>query len=43
MGYISPGKVVNLTSYFAVPKGSGAIRMVYDAMASGLNDCLWIP
>jgi hypothetical protein len=42
-GYIAEGKVVSLTSYFAVPKGENDIRMVYDATASGLNECLWSP
>jgi len=42
-GYISPGDVLILTSYFAVPKGDSDIRMVYDASASGLNKCLWAP
>lgn len=34
-GYIGAGDVLNLTSYFAVPKGDSDIRMVYDASASG--------
>ena len=42
-GYIAEGKVVSLTSYFAVPKDTGDIWMVYDATASGLNECLWSP
>jgi hypothetical protein len=49
-GYIAEGKVVSLTSYFAVPKGTGDIRMVYDLPAFGclaprgwLNACLGIP
>jgi hypothetical protein len=42
-GYIGAGDVLNLTSYFAVPKGDSDIRMVYDASASGLNKCLWAP
>jgi hypothetical protein len=42
-GYIAEGDVRSLTSYFAVPKGSDDIRMVYDATASGLNDALWAP
>jgi hypothetical protein len=28
-GYISPGWVASLTSYFAVPKGEDDIRLVY--------------
>jgi hypothetical protein len=42
-GYIAEGEVISLTTYFAVPKGLDDIRMVYDATASGLNDCLWAP
>jgi hypothetical protein len=42
-GYIRPGPVSSLTKYFAVPKGEGDIRMVYDATISGLNDSLWTP
>jgi hypothetical protein len=36
-GYIVPGEVHSLTSFFSVPKGDGDIRMVYDASKSGLN------
>jgi hypothetical protein len=42
-GYKAEGEVWGLTSYFAVPKGADDIRMVYDATASGLNSCLWVP
>jgi hypothetical protein len=42
-GYISPGWVISLTSYFAVPKGKFDIRLVYDGTASGLNVALWAP
>jgi hypothetical protein len=42
-GYISKGTVTSLTSYFAVPKGSDDIRIVYDATRSGLNKVLWAP
>jgi hypothetical protein len=42
-GYISPGWVASLTSYFAVPKGDDDIRLVYDGTQSGLNDSLWSP
>lgn len=42
-GYISPGPVLSLTSYFCVPKGSEDIRMVYDGTKCGLNDQLWAP
>jgi hypothetical protein len=38
--YIAKGTVHSLTSFFSVPKGDSDIRMVYDATASGLNDCL---
>ena len=42
-GYLEEGKVKNLTSYFAVPKGLGDIRVVYDASKSLLNSALWSP
>jgi hypothetical protein len=42
-GYIDEGEVRSLTSYFSVPKGSNDIHMVYDASASGLYQCLWVP
>jgi hypothetical protein len=42
-GYISPGFVASLTSYFAVPKGENDIQLVYDGTDSGLNDALWSP
>jgi len=42
-GYVAPGNVASLTSYFYVPKGEHDIRMVYDATRSGLNGCLWVP
>lgn len=42
-GYIVPGYVKSLTSFFAVPKGEGDIRVVYDATRSGLNDAIWTP
>jgi hypothetical protein len=41
--YISPEEMVNVTSYFDVPKGDDDIRMVYDFTASKLNDALWAP
>jgi hypothetical protein len=43
LGYISPGSVDSLTSYFSVPKGGSNIRMVYDGTKSGLNDAMWAP
>ena len=42
-GYVQPGVVDSLTSFFAVPKGDSDIRMVYDGTISGLNDSLWAP
>jgi hypothetical protein len=42
-GYVAPGDVISLTSYFYVPKGEHGISMVYDATQSGLNACLWVP
>lgn len=41
--YILPGKVSNLTGYFAAPKGIGDIWTVYDELRSGLNKILWAP
>jgi len=41
--YIEDGFVRNLTRFFAVPEVEHDIRMVYDASASGLNECLWAP
>jgi hypothetical protein len=29
--------------YFAVPKGEDDFRIVYDATANGLNECVWTP
>lgn len=43
LGYIQPGRVDSLTSYFSVPKGESDIQMVYDSTKSGLNDSLWAP
>jgi hypothetical protein len=42
-GYISPGLVVSLTSYFAVAKGDTDIHLVYNGTSSGLNAALWAP
>ena len=42
-GYILPGFVKSLTSFFAVPKAKTDIRVVYDATQCGLNDALWAP
>jgi hypothetical protein len=41
--YIVPGYVNSLTSFFAVPKGTEDIRVVYDATKSGLNAAIWTP
>jgi hypothetical protein len=41
--YISPGFVKSLTGFFAVPKGTIDIRVVYDATKSGLNAAIWTP
>jgi len=43
LGYIRPGEVKSLTSFFSVPKGDNDIRMVYDGTKSGLNDAMWAP
>jgi hypothetical protein len=42
-GYLIPGEVRSLTSFFTVPKGDGDVRMVYDATKSGLNAQIWAP
>jgi hypothetical protein len=42
-GYIQPGFVKSLTGFFAVPKASTDIRVVYDATQCGLNEALWSP
>ena len=42
-GYLERNHVLSLTGFFAVPKGSDDIRMVYDATKCGLNDALWAP
>ena len=34
-------KLHSLIKYFAVPKGEGDWRVVYNAGANGLNDCVW--
>jgi hypothetical protein len=43
LGYLAPGEVKSLTSFFAVPKGENDIRMVYDGTRSGLNNAMWAP
>jgi hypothetical protein len=42
-GYITKGKVVSVTSFFAVPKGEDDIRMVYNGTSCGLNDAVFAP
>jgi len=42
-GYLEPGYVKALTSFFTVPKGDGDVRLVYNGTKSGLNDSLWAP
>jgi len=42
-GYLIQGEVKSLTSFFAVPKGDGDFRIVYDGTKSGLNNQLWAP
>ena len=43
--YLAPpdAKLHSLIKYFAVPKGEGDWRVVYDAGANGLNECVWAP
>ena len=35
-------KVKLLIKYFAVPKGDEDIRLVYNATANHLNECVWV-
>jgi hypothetical protein len=42
-GYIQLGFVKSLTGFFAVPKASTDIRVVYDATQCRLNEALWSP
>jgi len=42
-GYVEEGYVGSLINYFAVPKGEGDIRVVYDGTKCGLNQCVWAP
>ena len=35
--------IASIIKYFAVPKGEADWRVVYDATASGLNECVWAP
>jgi hypothetical protein len=36
-------KVKLLIKYFAMPKGGNNVRMMYDATANKLNECVWVP
>ncbi len=36
-------KVKSLIKYFSVPKGDDNVRMVYDATAKKLSECVWVP
>lgn len=42
-GYMKPGYVKSLISFFSVPKGEDDIRVVYNGTSSGLNDACWVP
>jgi hypothetical protein len=42
-GYLAVGPVKHLLHYFAVPKGTMDVRMVYDGTRGGLNEALWAP
>ena len=42
-GYVEKVYVSSLIGYFAVPKGEGDIRLVYDATKCGLNSVVWAP
>ena len=42
-GYLRKGRVKSLINYFAVPKGTNDVRMVYDGTACGFNDAVWVP
>jgi hypothetical protein len=37
------GSIKSLIKYFAVQKGDDDIRLVYDATANRLNECVWAP
>jgi hypothetical protein len=41
--YVAPGYVSSLTDFFAVPKGSDDIRLVYNVTSCGLNQVTWAP
>lgn len=42
-GYMKPGQIASLMSFFSVPKGQDDIRVVYNGTSSGLNDACWVP
>jgi hypothetical protein len=42
-GYITKGKIHSLTSFFALPKGTKDVGMVYHDTKLGLNDAIWVP
>ena len=42
-GYLEQGYVHSLINYFAVPKGEGDIRVVYDGTKCKLNSVVWSP
>ena len=35
--------IKSFINFFAVPKGEDDIRLVYDATANKLNECVWVP
>ena len=35
--------IKSFIKFFAVPKGEDDIRLVYDATANKLNECVWVP
>ena len=35
--------IQSLIKYFSVPRGENDIRIVYDATANKLNECVWVP
>ena len=43
--YLAPleVKLHSLIKYFAIPKGEGDWRVVYNVGANSLNDCVWAP
>ena len=42
-GYIQPGSIQSLISFFTVPKGEADVRVMFDGTRSGLNDAIWAP